>query len=124
MTRTTKDGKRECSARRAMQCKPAITVPLAASGSRYYDEIFKYYFEAAMSTMTVKGQVTIPKAVREHLGLVPGMEVEFQMESDGRVTVRRAGGGAPASRFAALRGSLDAPMSTDEILALTRGGDA
>lgn len=77
-----------------------------------------------MSTMTVKGQVTIPKAVRERLGLVPGMEVEFQMESDGRVTVRPAGGGQPASRFAALRGSLDTPMSTDEILALTRGDDA
>ncbi|WP_459625574.1 AbrB/MazE/SpoVT family DNA-binding domain-containing protein [Burkholderia sp. 3C] len=77
-----------------------------------------------MSTMTVKGQVTIPKAVRERLGLVPGMEVDFRMESDGRVTVQRADGGAPASRFAELRGSLEAPMSTDEILALTRGDDA
>ncbi|MEK6348879.1 MAG: AbrB/MazE/SpoVT family DNA-binding domain-containing protein [Burkholderia sp.] len=79
-----------------------------------------------MSTMTVKGQVTIPKAVRERLGLAPGMEVEFVMDDDGRVTVRRAGATevAPASRFAALRGALDSPLSTDEILALTRGDDA
>ncbi len=101
------------------------SAPLAAAGAKYYVTNSTYYFdEAAMSTMTVKGQVTIPKAVRERLGLEPGMAVEFVMDDDGRVTVRKAGGAAPVSRFAALRGSLDAPLSTDEILALTRGDDA
>jgi antitoxin PrlF len=30
-----------------------------------------------MSRMTSKGQVTIPKRIRDHLGLKPGSEVEF-----------------------------------------------
>ena len=38
--------------------------------------------------VTSKGQVTIPKAVREKLGVKPGDEVEF-VEEDGAVRVRR-----------------------------------
>ncbi len=120
------DEKRECSARGELRCEEAVIVPLVGGTTKYYAHGSRYYSRAAMSTMTVKGQVTIPKAVRERLGLVPGMEVEFVMDDDGRVTVRRAGDAASAavSRFAALRGSLDSPLSTDEILALTRGDDA
>ncbi|MBI0326302.1 AbrB/MazE/SpoVT family DNA-binding domain-containing protein [Burkholderia plantarii] len=43
-----------------------------------------------MSTMTMKDRVTIPKAVRERLGLEPGMAVEFVMGGAGRVTERKA----------------------------------
>ena len=39
------------------------------------------------STLTVKGQATIPKAVREHLGLKPGDEVRFFMHPNGGVTI-------------------------------------
>ncbi|HVA23746.1 MAG TPA: AbrB/MazE/SpoVT family DNA-binding domain-containing protein [Chloroflexota bacterium] len=41
-----------------------------------------------MPTLTSKGQVTIPKDIRDRLGLKPGSQVEF-VEQDGRVVVRR-----------------------------------
>jgi AbrB family looped-hinge helix DNA binding protein len=37
------------------------------------------------STVTSKGQITLPKEVRERLHLVEGDRVEFLMERDGRV---------------------------------------
>jgi antitoxin PrlF len=77
-----------------------------------------------MSTVvTTKGQVTIPKKVRDHLGIVPGTAVDFELADDGRVTLRKtAGKGRPKrSQFARIRGRASAAMSTDEIMALTRG---
>lgn len=77
-----------------------------------------------MSTVvTSKGQVTIPKRVREHLGIVPGTAVEFDLDSDGRVVLRKVGkaGRRTASRIARIRGRATAGMTTDEIMALTRG---
>jgi AbrB family looped-hinge helix DNA binding protein len=66
--------------------------------------------------------VTIPKRLRDHLGLKPGSSVEFELAADGRVflkTLQRA----PESRFARLRGSGKLRMTTDEVMALTRGED-
>ena len=40
------------------------------------------------ATLTVKGQVTIPKAVRNHLGLDTGARVDFVIEPDGTVVLR------------------------------------
>ena len=41
--------------------------------------------------LTIKGQVTIPKAVRDFLGLQEGgSSVEFTINDDGSVTVRKA----------------------------------
>ncbi len=78
-----------------------------------------------MSKITSKGQVTIPKAVRDLLGLKPGSEVAFDVAEDGRVTLARAGrtaaGTRPRSRFARIRGTATAGLSTEQILALTRG---
>ena len=77
--------------------------------------------------ITSKGQVTIPVEIRDHLGLVEGSEVEFEMT--GRVVrmrkVRPASGksGRGKSIVARLRGKGTVSMSTDEILALTRGED-
>jgi AbrB family looped-hinge helix DNA binding protein len=73
-----------------------------------------------MTTMTTKGQVTIPKRLREHLGLKAGSKVEFELESDGRV-VLKSRRKAPKSRFAKVRGTMKSAMTTDEIMALTRG---
>jgi AbrB family looped-hinge helix DNA binding protein len=77
------------------------------------------------STVTTKGQVTIPKEVRELLGIKPGNAVAFEVDDDGRVVVakvgRRGAANRPLSRFAKLRGSATAGMTTDEIMALTRG---
>ncbi|MBA8832297.1 AbrB family looped-hinge helix DNA binding protein [Rhizobium leguminosarum] len=39
------------------------------------------------TTVTAKGQVTIPKAVRELLGIVPGSEVDFHRTADGSVVL-------------------------------------
>lgn len=74
------------------------------------------------TTVTSKGQVTIPKPVRDLLGIVPGSAVCFELAPDGRVIVSQVGDQRrPASRFARLRGTADAGMSTEEIMVLTRG---
>lgn len=39
------------------------------------------------SAITVKGQATIPKAIREHLGLKPGDRVKFFIHPDGSVVL-------------------------------------
>lgn len=72
--------------------------------------------------VTSKGQVTIPVALRERHGLLPETEVEF-VEIGGRVVIRKASGstGRGRSVVARLRGRGDVRMSTDEIMALTRG---
>jgi antitoxin PrlF len=78
--------------------------------------------------LTVKGQVTIPKRVRDHLGLKPGNGVEFELGPQGEVMLRKAGrprraGSRPRSRFAAVRGTATVKLRTEQILALTRGRD-
>ncbi len=81
------------------------------------------------TTVTVKGQVTVPKPLRDHLGLVPGSRVSFLLDRDGRVVLQRAegaGGGAPSpTRFARARGATRGrnSLSTEEIMKLTRGED-
>lgn len=75
-----------------------------------------------MPKMTSKGQVTIPKRVRDYLGLKPGVEVEFALGANGRVELLPpAPIQTPASRFDALAGSAGPGMTTDEVMALTRG---
>jgi antitoxin PrlF len=74
-----------------------------------------------MATVTAKGQVTIPKSVRDFLGIVPGSEVEFRRAADGTVVLTRADAKRPASRFAKLRGHAGEGLDTDAIMALTRG---
>jgi AbrB family looped-hinge helix DNA binding protein len=72
--------------------------------------------------VTSKGQVTIPKRVRELLRIAPGSAVEFRVDPDGRVTLRGVGRpGKVRSRFARLRGKATVRMRTEEIMALTRG---
>lgn len=71
--------------------------------------------------VTSKGQVTIPKPVRDHLGIVPGTEVEFRRAEDGNIVIQRADGTRPPSRFAKARGSAGPGLSTDELMALLRG---
>jgi AbrB family looped-hinge helix DNA binding protein len=73
------------------------------------------------NTVTSKGQVTIPKPVRDRLQIRPGSEVEFVLEADGRVVLVGVAEGESRSRFAHLVGSGGPGMSTDEIMALTRG---
>ena len=73
------------------------------------------------TTVTAKGQVTIPKSVRDLLGIVPGSKVDFRRAADGSVVLSRADREQPPSRFAKLRGHAGKGLTTDEIMALTRG---
>ncbi|MEB2845743.1 AbrB/MazE/SpoVT family DNA-binding domain-containing protein [Rhizobiales bacterium RZME27] len=73
------------------------------------------------TTVTAKGQVTIPKAVRDLLGIVPGSEVDFQRAADGTIVLTAVGDKKPSSRFQQLRGHAGKGLDTDAIMALTRG---
>ena len=44
----------------------------------------------AHSTITTKGQTTIPKEIREHLKLQPGNRIEYVVDEAGRVVLRPA----------------------------------
>jgi antitoxin PrlF len=73
-----------------------------------------------MSRMTSKGQVTIPKRMRDELGLQPGSEIEFVPNGSGEIVVRAKRILDP-SRFDALIGTLDLGMTTDEFMRFLRG---
>ncbi len=91
--------------------------------------VSEYYFWTSYlgfpMRITSKGQVTIPIDMRRRLGLLPNTEVTFELEgkavrvrkaevsedSRGRQLVRR------------IRGRASVAMSTDEIMALTRGDE-
>lgn len=74
--------------------------------------------------ITSKGQVTIPQAIREGAGFLPGTEVEFVLGEDGVVRLARPRQDAGvAAAIAALRGAARGPLSTEDIMALTRGGE-
>lgn len=76
--------------------------------------------------ITSKGQVTIPKELRDSLGMLPGTEVEF-IEENGEARVRKAKG------FGRRRGEeliahlreagKNYTMTTEEVMRLTRGED-
>lgn len=72
--------------------------------------------------VTEKGQVTIPKDLRDALGIGAGTEVEFERHKD-TIIVRKSDRGQSRGRQIAerLRGRGDVAMTTDEIMALTRG---
>ncbi|MFY8095734.1 MAG: AbrB/MazE/SpoVT family DNA-binding domain-containing protein [Niveispirillum sp.] len=76
------------------------------------------------TTITTKGQVTIPKPIRDRLGLEPGNAVDFELTPDGRVMLMKSGEQRTVSRFVALRGRAGAGLSTEEIMAFTRGEGA
>ena len=74
--------------------------------------------------ITTKGQVTIPRDVREKMGFLPHSEVEFVVE--GNLVYLRKEDGAPKrgqKLVEGMRGRATVRMSTDEIMALTRGED-
>jgi AbrB family looped-hinge helix DNA binding protein len=76
------------------------------------------------TTVTSKGQVTIPKRVRDGLGLKAGSKVEIEMQPGRLATLKPAGKPRKsdyAKRIDKVRGTLKLNMSTDEIMELLRG---
>jgi AbrB family looped-hinge helix DNA binding protein len=73
--------------------------------------------------ITSKGQVTIPIEIRERVGLLPHTEVRFEVEGN---TVRilreeQSSGGRGKRLVERMRGRATSRLTTDEIMALTRG---
>ena len=80
-----------------------------------------------MSTsLTSKGQVTIPKHIRDALNLSPGRAVDFAVNALGQVvlhpaTARNAKEAKKtADRFEAVRGKATVKWRTDELMKLLR----
>ena len=75
------------------------------------------------TTLTSKGQVTIPKQIRDALDLAPGSSVEFAVNKEGELVIHKAGArpGREPDRFDAARGRADVKWRTDELMALLRG---
>ena len=74
--------------------------------------------------ITSKGQVTIPQEMRERLGLLPHCEVQFEIVGDS-VQIRKKKGKKMTRGemiVAHLRGRGNRRFTTDEIMAMTRGG--
>ncbi len=75
------------------------------------------------STVSEKGQVTIPKPIRDRLGIEAGVVLEFDEPEAGQLTARKAGGRDPVDE---LYGILRLGTDTDEFVESLRGetGDA
>lgn len=79
-------------------------------------------------TLTSKGQVTIPKRIRDELQLLPGTAVGFSVNRDGEVVLHHARppkGARPARKdcFDAVRGRADVRWRTNEPMKLLRAED-
>ena len=75
--------------------------------------------------MTTKGQVTIPQHIREAAGFRPGTELEFVIDDSGVVRVHRQADQPPnailRTALDKLRRAAHGKMTTEEIMAMTRG---
>ncbi len=69
--------------------------------------------------VTTKGQVTIPRGVREALGIAPETEIDF-IENEGRFYIVKTNQPNATRKFKKFRGIATVKMSTDEIMSLTR----
>ncbi len=70
--------------------------------------------------VTVKGQVTIPQAIRERAGILPHTDVEFILRGREVVLRKIAKGRRGNALIARMRGRAGTGLSTDEIMKLTR----
>jgi antitoxin PrlF len=75
----------------------------------------------ASSTVTSKGQITIPKAIRERLGLEEGSVLEFIVDESGQVFLRPRADDGMDRVFGALREfAPKRPVTVDEMKAVVK----
>ena len=75
------------------------------------------------TTITSKGQVTIPKHIRDALGLRPGSAVDFAVDDQGQVVLvpaKRAASRSTKDRFESARGSATVRWRTEDLMRLLR----
>ena len=77
------------------------------------------------TTLTLKGQVTIPKHIRDALGLMPGAQLDFAVNSQGEVVLHKAVVNAASSkdRFELARGKAQIKWKTKDLMKLLRSPD-
>ena len=103
--------------------------PLSPPAARYYTPpAVALGLDPMPTRITVKGQVTIPKRIRELLQLSPGEWVEFEVNTRGEIFLRKAQELAARSarrRARAVHPRVEAQMRrrAAELLALLRGLD-
>lgn len=75
------------------------------------------------TTLTSKGQITIPKQIRDALNLAPGCSVDFAVNNEGEVVIHKVGAqpDRKPDRFETARGKADIKWRTDDLMALLRG---
>jgi antitoxin PrlF len=75
------------------------------------------YSNSMKTVVSERGQVTIPKDLRDRLGIRAGTELDFQ-EDRGRLVARKI---SPEDPVDAVYGILDLPVSVDEFVSQIRG---
>ena len=74
--------------------------------------------------LTIKSQVTVPKAIRQHLHVQPGQEIDYEPLPDGSVRMFAVPPKvAEDNPFRKWRGTGVSDMTTEEIMRETRGDD-
>ena len=77
-----------------------------------------FYDQIMTSTISSKGQITVPKDVRDRLGLRPGTVVEFELTGKGVLLRKGHKGMRPVDR---VRGILERAARTDDLIDDMRG---
>ena len=71
--------------------------------------------------LTIKGQVTIPKKIRDALDLQPGCKLNFAINDEGDVLLQKAAISQKKDRFEQVRGKADVKWGTQDLMNLMRG---
>jgi AbrB family looped-hinge helix DNA binding protein len=75
-----------------------------------------------ITTISSKGQITVPVHVREALGLVPGTKLELELGPAGTFVARKTGGESFYSKFQGMAGKVKVPFrNSREAMEMLRG---
>lgn len=66
------------------------------------------------STVTSKGQITVPKEIREYLRLKPGDRIDFVKDRSGRISIKAIDTDIRSLR-GILKGKRKEPLSIEEM---------